>query len=215
VNATHVSHIRRYFERYTIEVDDALRFLEWLQNQTFDLGKPTIEWEQPAYRIVYGDLNPLSIAGSLAAGGRFNIGGAQANHFFSQLPMEAALYAASSIECAQKEAGAPLGNARFFSLHPHHPLQLWDLHSIICNHLHYQDLETHVNASPLAAIWKYQKVPKLSQLLGSFLRKKGGDGLVYPSTKEPTGTVLSFFARDDASMHRLFRTEEILHMSVS
>lgn len=204
-----ISSIRRYFERYTIDVEDALNFLEWLHNQSLDLAQPSIVWEQRLFRIIYGELNPLSIAGSLSAGGRFNIGGAQVNHFFSNLHMEACLYAASSIECAKKEAGDPLGNARFFAIKPNKPLHLWDVYFLIRNVFTYPDLEAQVNASPLAAIWKYQKVPKISQILGSFLRKHGGDGLLYPSTKDEGGKIVVFFAKDDAHTHQTFEVSEV------
>jgi hypothetical protein len=204
-----INSLRHYFRRYTIEVESALDFLEWLQSQTFDLGHPSIPWAQPGFRIVYGDLDPLSIAGSLAAGGRFNIGGAQVNHFFSLMKMEACLYAASSLKCAKKEVGEPLGNARFFALKPQQTLYLWDLRHLILNIFHYKDLEAHVNGSPLAAIWRYQKVPKISQLIASFLRKQGGDGLAYPSTKDPLGQVLAFFVKDDKQTHQLFKASEL------
>lgn len=208
--STHLSSLRRYFERYTLDVQEAINFLEWLQIHPLEIGTPSIRWEQPSFRIIYGELNPLSIAGSLAAGGRFNIGGAQVSHFFPHLKMEGCLYTASSLDCAKKEAGEPLGNARFFAIKPKKILNLWDLHLLIRTVFHYPELEAHVNASPLAAIWRYQKVPKLSQILGSFLRKKGGDGLVYPSTKDKEGLNIAFFAKDDLYTQRIFELSEII-----
>lgn len=202
------SRIRQYFKRYATDVEEALNFLDWW-DQTLNLGKPSIAWTKPVYRIVYGNYNPISIAGSLAAGGRFNIGGSQVSHFFPQLRMEACLYAASSIECAKKEAGDPLGKARLFNLKPNHPLKLWDLHYLIHNVLNYPALETHVNISPMGARWDYQKAPKISQILGSFLRKNGGDGLLYPSTKDKEEKTFAFFAKDDNHMHQTFVVTEI------
>lgn len=40
--------------------------------------QPRMErWDKAVFRVVFGGYNPLSIAGSLADGGRFNVGGAQ------------------------------------------------------------------------------------------------------------------------------------------
>lgn len=204
-----ISSIRRYFQRYKEEVEEALDFLEWLEKQTLDLREPTISWEEEIFRITYSSFNPLSVAGSLATGGRFNIGGAQMNHFFSHLPMEACLYAASSVDCAKKEVGNFLGNARFFALKPKKPLLLWDLLSLIRNIFNHPQLEHFVNSSPLVAIWAYQKVPKISQILGNFIRRQGGDGLVYPSTKDPKGQILAFFVKDDETARHKFTAREV------
>jgi hypothetical protein len=51
-----------------------------------------------------------------------------------------------------------------------------------------------VAETPFAACWKYQKIPKLSQIIGHWLvsgfRETGLeiDGLTFRSTKNPTGT---------------------------
>lgn len=205
-----ISSIRESFRRYAKDVEDALNFVEWLQSQSLDLGPPSITWKNPSYRIIYGNFDPLSIAGSLAAGGRFNIGGSQMSHFFPDLHMEACLYAASSVECAKKEAANPLGRARFFALYPNHALHLWDLRHLIDFSIHYPNLKSHVDASPLAAIWNYQKVPKISQILGSFLRKRGGDGLIYPSTKDENGKIMAIFVHDDNHARQLFTAAEVV-----
>ena len=155
------------FKRCRLEVEEALDFHKWLQTHSFDLGKPSIPWEQVSYRIIYNKYDPLSVAGPLAAGGRFNIGGAQAYPLFPD--MNACLYSASSLECAKKEAGALLGYPRFFALKPYKVLHLWDLHFLIRNIFNYPELESHVKGDLIAAIWQYQKAPKISQILEPFL----------------------------------------------
>lgn len=57
-----------------------------------------------SYRICFDGLKPLSIAGSLACGGRFNVGGAQKSEHFDH-DIAACIYVASSIECAKAETG--------------------------------------------------------------------------------------------------------------
>jgi hypothetical protein len=36
-------------------MEEALNFLEWLQGQSLESGKPSIPWTEPVYRIIYGD----------------------------------------------------------------------------------------------------------------------------------------------------------------
>lgn len=205
-----ISRIRHNFQRYKEEIEIALDFCEWLDSNPLDLGKPSVLWHDAVFRIVYKDFNPLSVAGSLAAGGRFNIGGAQMNSFFPHLTIEACLYGASSLQCAKNEVGDFLGKARFFALKPNKIFNLWDLQFLIKNLLLYPRLEASVNSSPLVAIWAYQKVPKISQLLASFLRSKGGDGLIYPSTKDSEGKILAFFAKDDEYIKHHFTVSELV-----
>ncbi len=185
-------------------MNESGKFLEWFIEQTPDLGEPSISWKEECYRIVYGGYNPLSIAGSLAAGGRFNIGGAQVSHLFPNFSMQGCLYAGSSLTCARKEAGDPLGKAQEYALKPKKTFHLWDLRLLIAEKLHYPDLKFFVDSTPLSAEWRLQKIPKISQMLAFFLRKKGGDGLIYPSTKDPQGAVLAFFIKDDPAVKASF-----------
>lgn len=200
--------LRQYFESYSRDVHESLDFLEWYLAQTHDFGAPTIEWEEDVYRIVYGGYDPLSVEGTLAAGGRFNIGGAQVNHLFPNFSMQACLYAASTLECARKEAGKPLGNAQEYVLRPTVSFKLWDLKSLLSK-LSYPHLKFLIDSTPLAAQWKIQKTPKVSQILASFLRKQGGDGLIYPSTKDRRGKVLTFFAKDTESIKKHFTVKRL------
>ena len=64
--------------------------------------------------------------------------------------------------------------------------------------LNHADLDAFVKASPVAAVWGYQKVPMIPQLLAHTLRKIGGDGLIFPSTKDPSAQNLAFFLKSDA-----------------
>src|SRR5438105_4916148 len=105
-------HLRRYAERYKRDLEESLAFLNWLNQCKPQIGQPAIKWKKPVYRIVYGGYHPLAIAGSLAAGGRFNIGGAQVSALFPNFSMRACLYAASSLNCAHKEAGNLIGKSQ-------------------------------------------------------------------------------------------------------
>jgi len=197
-------HLKKYAHRYQIDLQSSLSFLEWLDKQRPNCGKPTIRWKEPSYRVVYGGFQPLSVAGSLAVGGRFNIGGAQMSALFPNLAMRACLYTASHPKCARLEAGEPKGAAQICVIKPKSPLELWNLQEIIENELPFQGLKEIVDATPLAARWELQKVPKISQLLGHFIRQQGGDGLVYPSTKDPKQHILAFFIQDDVHADKTF-----------
>lgn len=199
-----LNHLRHYFERYAKDVHESLNFLEWYLGQPLDIGEPTIEWQADVYRIVYGGYNPLSVEGTLAAGGRFNIGGAQVSHLFPNLSMQACLYAASSLKCARKEAGSPLGEAQEYLLKPKSLLKLWDLKLLVTKKLNYPNLKSLIDSTPFSAQWRIQKTPKISQILASFLRKQGGDGLIYPSTKDSKGDVLAFFTKDNEQIKKNF-----------
>jgi len=69
-----------------------------LETELFRM-EPELCWQRPYghrgavfFRIVDGPYNPLSVAGSLSSGGRFNVGGAQARQEFPQLRKAAGLY---------------------------------------------------------------------------------------------------------------------------
>jgi hypothetical protein len=198
-----------FLSRLSADIEQSKAFEKWLAEHPVDWGNPTIIWEGPLYRIVYGGYDPLAIAGSLAAGGRFNIGGAQAFVSFPKYKMHACLYAASTRACARKEAGEFLGNPEEYELTPQRPLKLWDLKTIIQNQIAYPSLQTLVDATPLAARWVLQKVPKVSQIIGFILKEKGGDGLLHPSTKDRKEKVLAFFVKDDLHTRRLFTVKRL------
>lgn len=204
-----VTQLRSYFERYAKDVHDSLDFLEWIEKQMPQLEKPTVLWEQDLFRILYGGYDPLAVAGSLAAGGRFNIGGAQVNQFFPHFSMQAALYGASSRQCALQEAGEPRGMTQEYALTPKKALHLWDVEALLATKLPYPHLKEQIDATPLAARWQLQKVPKISQILAHHLRKAGGDGLIYPSTKHKEGKIVALFAKDDAEMKKGFQVKRL------
>lgn len=197
-------HLVRYAARYRRDLDDSLAFLDWLKKTEPLNSSPTVSWNKEIYRIVYGGYHPLSIAGSLAAGGRFNIGGAQVSALFPNFTMRACLYAASHLNCAKKEAGEWSAMGQEYCLKPKKSLKLWDLEALIEKEFLYKSLKEIVDASPLAARWELQKVPKISQILGHYVRQKGGDGLIYPSTKDPKHQILAFFIEDDQHAEKAF-----------
>jgi len=197
-------HLKKYAQRYKQDLEDSLAFLTWLNQAQPACGIPTITWKKEAYRIVYGGYDPLSISGSLAAGGRFNIGGAQVSQLFPNFSMRACLYAASHLGCARKEAGDLLGMAEEYSITPSLELKLWDLEALIDKRILYKGLKGIVDASPLAARWELQKVPKISQILAHYLRQRGGHGILYPSTKDPRHHVIAFFIEDDDHAKKRF-----------
>lgn len=158
---------------------------------------------------MYGNYHPLTIAGSLAAGGRFNIGGAQVSHLFPNFSMRACLYAASTLNCARKEVGEIQGLSQEYCLKPIQTLHLWDLKNLIKNHISYPKIKEIIEKSPLAARWELQKVPKISQILAHYLRQHGGDGLIYPSTKDPKQNILAFFIKDDTHAQQIFSFKQI------
>lgn len=135
-----------------------------------------VVWGKPVYRVVSPGILPLSIAGSLADGGRFNIGGAQQHPLFSTIKKSGCLYAASSIKCALAERAQPIGQCDKYKLIPKQQFQLWDLHKVL-KKLDWPGLNDLVNTALIDAIWGYQKVPLIPQLLASHLRSLGGGGI--------------------------------------
>jgi hypothetical protein len=104
--------------RHTTELINGKRFYDWLKKQSFDISHDMTYWNKPVYRAVSPGILALSIAGSLADGGRFNIGGAQQHPLFSMIKKAGCLYAASSIKCALAERAQPLGQLEKYKLIP-------------------------------------------------------------------------------------------------
>jgi hypothetical protein len=204
------SYISKWNAQLEGDLIESMRLWNWLRNQKQQLNNKFISWQKPIYRIVFGGLDPLSVAGSLAAGGRFNLGGAQIvdEELFPGLQMGACLYGASSIDCAKLEAGIPLGNAELYKLTPTQPLKLWDLETTL-NELSNPTLIELVRRTPMSKRWVLQKTPLFSQLLSTHLRLLGGDGLVFNSTKLESEMVLAFFVKDDRQVQSLFQAERI------
>lgn len=85
-----------------------------ITSQSFDSFMKTKKLQTIPDFTVSGDIDIWSVAGSLADGGRFNIGGSQLNPVLSHLSKFAALYVASDVACAQAEAVKPLGKAKTY-----------------------------------------------------------------------------------------------------
>lgn len=194
--------------RHTAELINGKRFYDWLRKQDLDLIDYATLWNKPVYRVVGPGTLPLSIAGSLADGGRFNVGGAQQHPLFSTLKKAGCLYAASSMKCALAERALPLGQIEKYKIIPTRRFQLWDLHKVITG-LDWPGLLDLVNAAPIDAIWGYQKVPLIPQLLASHLRNIGGDGIKFRSVKDGTGFNLAFFFRQDKQCSEAFSLKQI------
>ena len=186
---------------------NSLSFFSWLNEQTLGVS-PTISWNEPLYRLVYNGFSPTSIMGSLADGGRFNVGGAQLNPQFPSVNKAGCLYLASSIKCCYAEAAPPYGKPEEWELTPKKTFHLWDLSQVIQN-LNRPGLDDLVKLSPMEALWVYQKIPMIPQLLASHLRAMGGDGLVYPSTKDSSAKNFAFFFRTDAECEQAFTARKI------
>lgn len=194
--------------RHTSELINGKRFYDWLKKQDIDVTNNLTSWNKPVYRVVSPGILPLSIAGSLADGGRFNIGGAQQHPLFATIKKAGCLYAASSVKCALAERAQPLGQMEKFKLLPTYPFQLWDLHKII-KKLNWSGLNDLVNSAPIDAIWGYQKVPLVPQLLASHLRSLGGDGIKFKSVKDTSGFNLAFFFKQDRQCMEAFSLKQI------
>ena len=154
-----------------------------LSSSNFRIYKKTIN--KNLYRLTFGNCFPLDIAGSLADGGRFNIGGAQgaiANKFFS-MKKGACIYCADSLPCAKAETQFAR-NADVFLLQPKKPLNLIDLEKTAINFSGYSNLKKDLDISPFSAKWDLQSVPTVSQIFVTYLRDNFDfDGVFYPSTK--------------------------------
>lgn len=171
--------------------------------------RPRNPWNNPIYRVVDGDYDPLSIAGSLSDGGRFNIGGAQMipTRAMPGLRKVGCLYGASSPQCALREAPDLMGNYRMFRLTPKKGFDLWDLKAVLAS-INYPGLTARINATPMRKRWAHQKSPLESQVLAHHLRDIGGGGIVYDSQKDPPdGKTLAFFLKDDQDARQAFDSD--------
>jgi len=162
------------------------------------------------YRIVSGNYNPLSTAGALSCGGRFNIGAAQVISTFEEFSQQAALYLSCDLETAKKEyntTGLPLSlHDKFYEIKCKNKLNVFNL-TIVLEELDkkmnpfFKPLSHLIIDIPMVKAWKYQKYPLLSQILGTWLRKNSGnkvDGIIWPSVRNLSGKNLVLFFQDDA-----------------
>lgn len=182
----------------------SLSFLRLLNKQTaltFDTFK--VDFNDPLYRIT--PFHPTSISGSLAYGGRFNVGGSQLNKLIGIKPF-AALYLSTDLQCAEDEytQGTPLGpNDIKYALAPSRTFELWDVEKVI-QFLNFPNLSNLINQGPIFNSWGYCKVPMQSQILAFWLKKIGGDGILFKSTQDPDSYCLALFAKDNEESEALF-----------
>lgn len=190
-----------------LQLAQSLKFQEAVATISLDTSFLK-EFEQlESYRICFGGLNPLSIAGSLACGGRFNIGGAQKSEQFAH-EMTACIYAASTLDCAKAETG-PHRNAEIYELTLLHKVKLWDVQGLISTLDNADSLISAIEKSPFNMQWSLQKFPTPSQILGAALRKIGGDGILYPSTKHQDSMVYGFFMKDETEANSRLKATRI------
>ena len=179
-----------------IDLINSISFWAWIKGLDPLTTKPDFIWKKSVYRLTDG-WSPHSIVGSISDGGRFNVGGAQLCPELSDIKKAGALYTASTLECCYSEIKEnPVGKPDEYELTPKKPFHLWDLSKVILD-LKRGGLGDIVKAIPFEAIWGYQKVPLISQILAHYLRQIGGDGLVFPSTKDPNALNICFFFKTD------------------
>ena len=157
----------------------------------------------PLYRVT--NREPLSIGGSLAYGGRFNIGGSQSHSLIGIAPFSA-LYASTNLECSVREyrRSRPLGpNDIQYKLVLSKPLMLWDVEKAV-EELAFSKAEKIIHQGPLFHAWNYCKVPMPSQILGFWLKSIGGDGICFKSTQMPTARCIALFIRNTNHIKNVF-----------
>lgn len=195
------------------DILNAVPLFNFLFNHPAPSVKLLVPISIPLFRVAFGVINPLSIAGSLSSGGRFNTGGAQSIDLvpLNKLRPKACIYASDSIDCAKKEAsvgGLPSSNEVVYKIVPKTSLQIWDLPSVIQS-LQWPNLQQQVDMTLPAARWDLQKSPLMSQILGSWLREKGGHGLFSYSTRFAGGLNFALFAETDEAIASLLSFEKI------
>lgn len=176
----------------------------------FRIYKKTIN--KSLYRLTFGGCSPFDIAGNLADGGRFNIGGAQgaiAGKFF-KMKKSACIYCATSIACTKAETQFSQ-NADIFQLQPKRPLTLIDLEKTAINFPGYSNLKNDLDTSPLSAKWSLQSVPTISHLFATYLRDSFDfDGVFYPSTKYAGCKNIAIFIPQGKTGAHFFKKKKLI-----
>lgn len=164
----------------------------------------SLEWIRliscSVFRIVEGTQDPLEMKYTLGAGGRVHVGFSQ---IISELPHIRAiegLYASLDKITATTEyrsGGIPhTKNSKIYELkNTNSTLRLIDFDSAVAflaTLIQDINLIATIAEIPTSAVWKYQKVPKASQIVGNWLINNlaiahNCDGLVFSSTKNPSG----------------------------
>lgn len=200
-------YVRKQSGANTADLIESTAFYNFLRNESIQFSEYEISWSGPLFRVTTGSYHPLSVAGSLAYGGRYNVGGAQVTAFgdLSGLPAAAVLYFGGNKQTALTEADTQ--RPVLYQAKPVRALSLWNINRLIEN-LNWASVKTQIEAVPWAANWSLQKCPKVSQILGAHLRSLGGDGFYCQSVKVPEGVVVGVFAADDLSAQAMFSIEQ-------
>lgn len=186
----------------------SLPFNNWLQGVTVDRSHLKAPIDVEGFRYADPKFGPITVAGNLGDGGRFNIGSAQMNAQFPNLKKFGCLYLASSKECAEAEAARPLGVFKMYRVKATRPLELWDLSKVI-EELQNPGLLEVVKESHGDRLYPLIKVPLVSQILGHRLKTEGGDGIQFGSTKMDGHLNIALFFDTDAKAAEALTAEQI------
>ena len=159
--------------------------------------------DKTLYRVT--SFSPFSLHGNLSNGGRFNLDNCQILRQIKIAPF-AALYLANDLQCAIDEYthGTQLTpEDKKFSLTPARSLELWNADKVV-QHLNIPNIKNLIHRGLVLDSWAYYKVPMPSQILGFWLKKIGGDGVIFRSTQRPTSRCIALFVKDDKYANSLF-----------
>jgi hypothetical protein len=118
--------------------------------------------------------------------------GISAAAIWPKVGFPASHYVSSSVACCRLEIQDPAGPPDAYELVPSKEFRLWDLAKVL-KHFNDPAVTAKIEAAPLEAIWKLQKVPLTSQLLAHYLRKLEGDGILFRSSKDVTQFNIALF----------------------
>jgi hypothetical protein len=193
---------------------------EKVSELTFDQKWIFNEQESTFFRIVFKARHPLDPSGTLAAGGRLNIGGAQTTDDFGVYgKMRAGLYASYSEQTALSEGGLPReAHATLYKLESKkRPLRLINLEAALI------DLEKHFSLpsplstifaqAPVAAKWELEKTPTVTQIIGTWLRaQSNSDGIKFSSSRDSLGKNVFLFVDSVEDAKSSFSSEKVRNL---
>lgn len=96
-----------------------------------------------------------------------------------------------------------------YALTPSRKFELWDMDKITQSP-HFSHLNDLIYQGPIFNSWAYCKVPIHSQILGDWLKKTGGDGIIFHSRKKPKSSCIALFVSNDLEVESLFSEVKIL-----
>ena len=186
-------------------------FWDWLKKEKCNFDTYKIAWNSDIYRVSNAHFKAYSVAGSIADGGRLNIGGSQQRQEFKELKKFGALYFSDDINTAVAEAsaGGPLGpEDKKYKVKLRKSFDLWDYDKVV-DSLDYQGIKEIVKSSPVSALWGTCKVPMPSQIIAFWLKTFGGDGFIFESTKVSDSKNIVLIFKDDTDANAALDFEEI------